>query len=308
MAIDDKVLSALNGHLSQWQSISARMRAQFTPVDRIQKALQKSLQPFLAEQKRWQALADSMKAPRFESDGLLRLSKQLTEFQESLQRLISPAFDQLERSFRELSPRTQEAILLLAAHGWYWDLEMHLSGLWKLKKALSEGNVEEAEQALADYFEGRLEVIEESIAEKYPHRANLIKAAFNAHRRQEYELSIPVLLAQADGMCKDVADQYLFTKKGGKPRTAAYVRQIAADTYRAALLSPLAEVLPINASECDRGSDFDALNRHTVLHGEALDYGSKTNGLKAISLVNYIAQVLQLEEGETDREGSMPSR
>lgn len=60
----------------------------------------------------------------------------------------------------------------------------------------------------------------------------------------------------------------------------------------AAMLSPLAQTLPIGASENERYKGFPALNRHTVLHGESLDYGSKTNSFKAISLINYVAHVL----------------
>ena len=86
-------------------------------------------------------------------------------------------------------------------------------------------------------------------------------------------------------------------KRNRKPRTAIYVEQIAADTYRATLLSPLAQTLPIGASEHERPEDFNELNRHMVLHGESLDYGTKINSLKAISLINYVAHVLTLEKG-----------
>jgi hypothetical protein len=218
---------------------------------------------------------------------------QATALQNSLRDLIVPAFDEIRKSFQELPPRTQEALLLLAAHGWYLDLDMSLPQLWKLKGALSDGNAKEAEEALVDYFEGRVEEIEKSITEMLPLRAHLIGAAFNAHRRQEYELSIPVFLAQTDGICKDLINQSLFLKRGKKPETAIYVEQIAADTFRAALLSPLAQTLPISASERERLKDDDALNRHTVLHGESLNYGNKTNSLKAISLINYVAHALK---------------
>ena len=50
----------------------------------------------------------------------------------------------------------------------------------------------------------------------------LIRAAFNAHRRQEYELAIPVILAQTGGICKEVVNEYLFIKNNKKPGTAIY--------------------------------------------------------------------------------------
>jgi hypothetical protein len=63
----------------------------------------------------------------------------------------------------------------------------------------------------------------------------------------------------------------------------------------AALLSPLAQTLPIGASERQRNEEFIGLNRHMVLHGESLNYGNKINSLKAISLINYVAHVLKVD-------------
>jgi len=70
---------------------------------------------------------------------------------------------------------------------------------------------------------------------------------------------------------------------------------------RAALLSPLAQILPISASQRERQDGTTALNRHMVLHGESLDYGTKANSLKAISLINYVTQILGNELSGNDR-------
>jgi hypothetical protein len=303
----EAALDAVNVYLKQWQETVERIREQFLvpvlrqreafqqwmqPIIEAQKALQETLEPILAEQKRWKNLVESIQIPKYTLPDISQIAQPALEFQKSIQGLISPAFEQLQESFRELPPRTQEAVLLLGEHGWYLDLEMPIPGLWELKKALSEGNVEEAEEALAEYFTGRLDEIEASIIERFPNRQKMIRAAFNAHRREEYELSIPVLLAQTDGICKEVIKQYFFIKQNNKPRTAIYVEQVASDTYRAALLSPLAQTLPIGASKHERPEDFTELNRHVVLHGESLDYGTKINSLKAISLINYVAHVL----------------
>lgn len=210
------------------------------------------------------------------------------DLQKAIQKSIIPTFDGLKNSFQELPNHIQEALLLLGENGWYLDLEMSLPTLWHLKKILDEGNLLKAENMLVEYFENRLSKIEKSILKKFPRRKHLLKAAFNAHRREEYCLSIPLFLAQTDGICKEAVGQCLFMKSNRKPQTAIYVDQIANDTFMAALLSPLAKTLPINASENERPRRFNGLNRHMVLHGESLDYGSKVNSLKAISLVNYV--------------------
>lgn len=305
----NKDINALNVHFAQWQESARRIREQFASVIKQQKALQKSLhpildaqknlqkslEPFIASQRRLKEITDSIRIPKLPFAEIAEIAKSTIEFQKQIRDLISPTFDQLQKSFNELPSRTQEALLKLGDHGWFFDLEMPLSGLWRLKEALSEGNVVKAENALVEYFSSRLDEIENSIVGKFPHREKMIRAAFRAHKSEEYELSIPVFLAQTDGICNDVIEQYLFMKQNRKPRTAIYVERIASDTYRAALLQPLAQTLPIGASKHERNEDFNELNRHMVLHGESLDYGTKVNGLKAISLINYVTQVLTLE-------------
>ena len=312
MTTSVKVTKAIEAHLKQWKEMGEKMQKLMAPVLKqreelkramqpfleSQAALQKSIEPILAAQEKWRKDIASFELPRYVLPVLGPAVEQAEKFRNSLKGIISPAFEELQRSFKELPPKTQEALILLGTHGWYLDLEMPIPSLWQLKKALEEGNVQEAEEALVQYFEERLDEIETSIVGRFPNREKVIRAAFSAHRRCEYELSIPVFLSQTDGICKEVVNEHFFIKQNKKPRTAIYVEQIAADTYRAALLSPLAYSLPISASEKERGPDFAELNRHMVLHGESLDYGTKTNSLKAISLINYVAHVLKSDDSE----------
>jgi uncharacterized protein Yka (UPF0111/DUF47 family) len=307
-----KVTKAIDAHLKQWQEIGERMQKLVAPVLKQQEQLQKAMKPFLesqaslqkslelvlAAQEKWRNVVASFEISRYTLTNLGPVAEQAEKFRKSLEGIISPAFEELQRSFRELPQKTQEALMLLGTHGWYLDLEMPIPSLWKLKRALEEGSVQDVEEALVQYFEERLDKIEASIVGRFPNREKVIRAAFSAHRRCEYELSIPVFLSQTDGICKEVVNEHFFIKHDKKPRTAIYVEQIAADTYRAALLSPLAHSLPIGASERERGPGFTELNRHMVLHGESLDYGTKTNSLKAISLINYVAHVLKSDNGE----------
>jgi hypothetical protein len=311
---DEKAAASLNAHLQEWQRIAERIGTQIGPVAlampaaiqqsfesirAVQETFRSARESILAAQNQWAEIVKSIEIPNFEAlrielPNLSDLTTQAMALQDSLQKLIAPAFANFKKSFQDLPPRIQEALLLLGAHGWYFDLDLVLPKLWNLREALLDGNVEEAEAALVDYYEGRANEIEKSLTEMLPLRAHLIKAAFTAHRRQEYELSIPVFLAQTDGICKELTKQYLFIKRDKKPQTATYVEEIALDTFRASLLSPLAQTLPISASERERTDANKALNRHAVLHGESLNYGNKTNSLKAISLINYVAHVLKM--------------
>lgn len=258
-------------------------------------SIQKFSLPTVNQQEQFAKIAQSFQIPRIEIDSeILRVFKYA---QEAFSASIVPVMEKFRHDFERLPARTQEALLLLGAHGWYLDLNMAMPSLWKLSEVLESGNVEEAEAFLIGHFEERIPEILSELTSKFPERAHLIEAAFRAHLAGQYALSIPVLLAQTDGICKDSFDGYYFMKGKGKttPETAVFVEQVSKKTFRAALLSPLAVGLPISASKKDRSATSIALNRHMVMHGESLDYGSKINGLKAISLVNYVSQMVRAE-------------
>jgi hypothetical protein len=212
-----------------------------------------------------------------------------------------PTFlEAIQNHASRISDELRASTVIMGHYGWYLDLSMTPKQIVEIGAGLLDEYVQEVECALIEYFEMHLDQIESSLVGDFPHRARLIQSAFRAHRREEYDLAIPVLLAQTDGICFDVATNSLFNIRSRRPMIAAYVDQIVTDTFRADLLSPLTTPLPINVSASERPLDFAGLNRHMVLHGEALDYGTKANSLRAISLINYIGGALK---SEADRRG-----
>jgi hypothetical protein len=216
------------------------------------------------------------------------LNEQFEEIKKAIQLSISP---NLEKVLKELPHKIKQVYLELAKRGWFLDLDVDPKETLQLNELLTNCSVEEVEEALIARFNSRLSEIKQSIIEKYPRRKKIVEAAFNAHHREEYELSIPVLLAQADGICKEEIKENIF-KKEGKEKVGSYLNGIDSEDIIAAILSPLEEKsLPIWISEKKRLDDFNGLNRHMVLHGESSNYGTKTNSLKAISFINYVAEV-----------------
>ena len=202
----------------------------------------------------------------------------------------------IRRVAAEFPPAYRLALIEIAKRGWYIDQQMGLSMPPKLAAALArEESRHEAESELTAYFISRLDAIELEICERFPQRAHIIEPAFAAHRAGQYVLSIPVFLAQADGICYEKIRAYHFMRDRGSnqpPATARHARSDEHDLWNAIVLSPLSAVVPLNMNKNERGPDFLGLNRHTVMHGDSLDYGTEANSLKAISFLNYVSQVL----------------
>lgn len=226
------------------------------------------------------------------------LSWQFERWRQEYANQWAPVARQLAEASRQLPPRISSALLALGERGWYLDGGLGMSELWGIEDWLSAGNVEAVEGFLVGHYESRLSEIEDELAKSAPKREKILRSAIAAHRRGEYELSVPVLLAQADGVCVDLTNFHLFIKdrKLGAPEVARWAADASLDAFSAALLSPLTQALPIGASGDERErrmreveqANWVELNRHLVLHGESVNYGTQVNSLKAISLINYL--------------------
>lgn len=196
--------------------------------------------------------------------------------------------------FRESwSKEARESYPALVQHGWYPDIEMSGRELGDLVAMLSSKNARKADREFCEYFESALGQISKRFREWYPERRHVLTNGFWAHRRHRYYLSVPVLLAQADGICADLLGEQLFRRKKKRPAVAAIVEK--GDPFWSALLVPLTLSGPISASSQEEQNDD--LNRHAVLHGKSLSYGTRVNSCKAISLLNYTGTFLHFWRG-----------
>lgn len=285
----------LSNQIKVVENVIGPLHELMLPLIKRVEVFQKSFEPLAEMQAHVQKTIESMHLWKSELLDLSLIANQMTDLQKLIQNSFAPALLEIQEGFKSFPVKVRKSLLVIGNRGWYYDLELSLPELIELASQLEAEGEDIVDDTLSSHFEDRLSEIEKSISTKYPHRSHIIQSAFGAHRRGEYVLSIPTLLAQTDGICKEVVGQNLFRSHHNKPCTALYVSQLAADSSMAALLSPLSEVLPISQNTSQRSGNFDALNRHMVLHGESLDYGTRINSLKAVSLVNYVAEILSME-------------
>lgn len=120
-------------------------------------------------------------------------------------------------------------------------------------------------------------------------RMPILEAAVSAHSRGEYLLSIPPLLAQAEGIIADGfshngqmsgRDYEIYVKRlfdsGVKEQIAAAVNKSVVAFWQGVLYTGFAHGQPIGSP----------LSRHAVLHGGDVDYGTPEGSLKSVLLVD----------------------
>jgi hypothetical protein len=205
----------------------------------------------------------------------------------------------IARTFETYPGQMREGLVAMSRSGWYLDRDMGMSEPLRFKRAVDDGRKADAETAMVEHFEARILGIRAELIQAYPHRREVLDAAFDAHLSGQYLMSIPVLLTQVDGICFDVANAHLFMGRE-RPKVLARAVEFAGSQISRAFLAPLESEMTIALSEKARPRDFTGLNRHMVLHGESVDYGTKENGLRTISLLNYMHQSLQRELPQSD--------
>lgn len=236
-----------------------------------------------------------------------RMSEDVEEYRESLQEYVGV----LERHFAlsrdyvrrlltlpslDRSPIRHEDVVALAEEGWYLDPKLPVNACGVLAAVLAKGDAAAVSEWLVKHFRQRADEIEVEVAETFPRRTHILQEAFEAHRQKNYSLSIPAFLAQADGMCSDAFALHLFTGRPG--RRVAELRK----TNKNIMLDPLLRLLGARLAA--------GINRHEILHGRDLRYGTEANSLKAISLLAYLSfvrsSVTNAEEGGTDGHTDTP--
>lgn len=260
-------IKAITDPLAGFRDTMAQQAADY------QKQLQEILHPFRGAQ-------DWLKAYQDEQREQLRHWRSL--------------LDDFSRQMAEMPARLRAQLAVLMERGWCLDPEMpHTWGV-DLVDTIQEGEEEEAQQWLVEYFRKRLEEIEQELVERHPQRAAIIAEAFAAHREGRYALSIPVMLAQAEGVVHDKHQRQLFSKKNNT-NLKDVLDSLPDEDTRAIFMSVFFADIPLTRNTKDLPTNFDGLNRHAVLHGLDPKYGTEVNGLRAVSILN-LASYLVMEE------------
>ncbi len=231
------------------------------------------------------------------------ITKQIKEFIEKNLKAIEPFIKYINGIYRELPEKLKVIIQNLAYRGWYISIEMDLPEITLLAGFITNKKYDELDNYMCNIIESKLDQIEKEIIQKYPNRRKIIQSAFNAHKKGEYELSVPVFLAQADGICNELLKVSLYKKYTPKKKedpkqkirllTSKEIEKYVSNGFiMSALVEPLRNISGLNVSKEYKNQYPVILNRHEIIHGLDLNYGNKKNSLKTITLLYYFISVV----------------
>ena len=133
---------------------------------------------------------------------------------------------------------------------------------------------------------GILGAADDDLREIAQYRARLIEKAWEHHSNGSYEASIPIVLAQIDGITHDATT----SPQEPKGRTFFSLRgRRKAEVVDDETLAGINEALPVVrkwfSTEYATTATGGTPNRHGVLHGRELTYDTRTNSIKCFVLL-----------------------
>lgn len=229
-------------------------------------------------------ISNMLNQPLFASDFMGNINKVSTQ--------LAGIFNIFSAAIQNVPDRSKPIIKKLAAVGWYMSLELPLDKLWVLEDHFTKNEIHKIDEYMISFFEDQKSYIGNYLTTKFPNRSDILRKAFQAHRNEDYELSVPVFLTQADGICHDILEVKLYSTKKGMPLTSKKITDIIDCSFTDAALEPLRNITSLNAPESAMNSFPCSFNRHEIIHGISTDYNTKTNSLKSISLLNYLSTIV----------------
>ena len=200
---------------------------------------------------------------------------------------ILEGFKKFAEEYRKITERFNynfyEGLSILADNGWYIDEQMPMSIALEGMKHVSNNEIKKLDKLFCDYYtESAKEILKYQVF-RYTDREKILTEAYKAHDKRMYFASIALFLSQADGICKGE----LFKTRKDKAAIKAYMKEL----YPSKVPNFLQVITTESAIDVyfpQRDKYKSELNRHGVFHGYDVEYGNKTNSLKAMSLLAFI--------------------
>lgn len=233
--------------------------------------------------KKFQEVAPQIQAAlRGAQEAFARFLEQNPEFFEQLHHFL--------KELQHLPERQREAWITAAERGWYMNAETPAS----MRHAVLDGK-DTLDRYMVEHLEEDWTAIIECIISAHPERREILECAFQLHTEGRYLAAIPLMLAQADGICAQALGAHLFTDHEERDAKLAEMASNT-DSFIGILLEILGLRTQFSAGISKYSAPKKALapNRNGILHGSHrhLDYGTKINSLKTFSLLAFVIFIL----------------
>ncbi len=187
----------------------------------------------------------------------------------------------------------KQALIILANNNWYLESRL-LSHAELLVSKIEAGDINFVDEYLIGLYRNMFNKDMFWMGEEnFPDRKTIFDEIIFCVSNKKFHSAITMILTQIDGICNDIAENEFFIKS----KKDGYIPNVSVAIKKPFLFelshffAPMMQSTSIAAREKDMG-DSNQLNRHKIIHGKSLGFGTETNFYKCFSLFAYLLEVL----------------
>ena len=201
---------------------------------------------------------------------------------------INPEVEKLIKNWTETLTKyyglSQNGLTSIANYGWYIDARITLGHANDLMERAINGEVQFLDNYFSKYYGENMEHLAESITKRQNSREKIVMEGVQCHNEGKYYASTILFLSQADGTCNG----QLFRTKKEKESLKKYLAKTESRSFNNILFQMITSENTIDEGYSKKEKNGNSLNRHSVVHGLDVDFGTRINSLKAFSLLTFV--------------------
>lgn len=227
-------------------------------------------------------------------------------------RIVPKDFSQIQKfiTSQEESKRSAENFKkgfinfkFLVSRGWYISIkvidEFEISQLSDVYELTKEENLLEFEKYIISSFDDRKVSVFHYLEKTLSNRKHIIKEIEKLYENELFYSLIPLCYSQADGVSNekwgfgffdsDRNDSYNLKIK------QLYTSSVALESLISHQLKQSKNELNLNSQDPkfnDASIKESSINRHLVIHGHSIHYGTKINSIRAILLLEFLCDLI----------------
>jgi hypothetical protein len=214
----------------------------------------------------------------------------------------------------EMDQRLFGGLANLTTLGWY--LSPNIVGRFyvdELEELVRAENINKFEQGIIDESDLQIPRIVKNCGKLFPQRAHIFNEMLALYNSKHYYSLITLAYAQADGICKDIWGKFGFFDKD-KDKDNSYKMKLylkLSEKDLPVISSILVEQMSVTSNELtiyskaalfgDSDVEKRTFNRHKIVHGHSINYGTKVNAIRAMYLLDYLTYLI--DEFQSDLKG-----
>ena len=193
---------------------------------------------------------------------------------------------QIETFFESLSKMAKQ----LCAYDWMFINDLNPIDSIGIRKLLGKKDSQLIDSFFEKHFEANIELLKKRLIDANPKRADILMEIFKGMELKLFSLVIPSIISQIEGITEEKTGIRFFATSKNLAKLKQFTDSKKIMYFNKVLTHPIDTIWEYSRKQ--NLSNPSQINRHDIIHGASIDYGTKINCYKYLSVLLFVSENL----------------